>query len=33
VNKDDLPARKFEDYEIKLVRDNVPQGVEIIEML
>ncbi|MCL4408104.1 MAG: type I-C CRISPR-associated protein Cas7/Csd2 [Thermotogae bacterium] len=33
VKKDDLPSRKFEDYEIKIVRDNVPQSVEIIEML
>ncbi|MGC8545550.1 MAG: type I-C CRISPR-associated protein Cas7/Csd2 [Athalassotoga sp.] len=33
VNKNDLPSRNFEDYEIKLVRDSVPQNVEIIEML
>ncbi len=32
-NKYDLPPRKFEDYEIKIVKDNIPDGIEVIEML
>ncbi len=32
-NKYDLPPRKFEDYEIKIVKDNIPEGIEVIEML
>ncbi len=32
-NHGELPARKFEDYDVNVNKDNVPTGVELIEML
>ncbi|MEM3845367.1 MAG: type I-C CRISPR-associated protein Cas7/Csd2 [Candidatus Parvarchaeota archaeon] len=33
VNKDGLPPRKFEDYSIRVIKEEIPQNIQIIEML
>jgi len=34
VRKDDgLPARSFDQYEVRIRKDRLPEGVELLEML